>query len=587
MFSDISYSALLILLSTAIFFVSLFRKIGLSSILGYLCSGILLGPSVFGIVLNPESILHFAEFGVVLLLFLIGLELDSEKLIQMKKQILGAGLSQMLLSSFFLFFILFLFSNLDNKMYLIFAITLSLSSTALASQLLDENDLLASPLGRLGFSILLFQDLAVVFLLFLLNLQFQESVNQTSVWVNILSVILLIFPGKYVLNKLLYWITKNGNRDIITAFSLFIISLVSFLMHSAGLSSGLGAFLAGIFLANSQYRHQLETDIEPFKGLFLGLFFMAIGMSMNISLFIENWFFLFFITLGFMIFKSLIVAVIIKFYKYSWKKSYNIGITLSQGGEFGFIVVNQLLSFESIDKNFAQNINLIIGLSMFLTPILYRINRFFYREISQNKESKKGQDKEIFMDNQAEVIIAGFGRFSQIAGRIFLANNIPFVAIDKDIKQVNFINKFGNKIYYGDANRLDILRQAGIENAKVLIIGIDNPEDCIKISKMVLENYPETHIITRAKDRKYAYKLQSLEKIVVIRELFESGLEVALNSLRFLGYSDSQALGKIDSYRNFDNRSILESIQYQDDEDKLVEFAKKKRQELKKLYSED
>ena len=579
---DIGVSSFLILLFSAVFSVSFFRKLGLSPILGYLFAGVLLGPFVFKVILKPDDILHFAEFGVVMLLFVIGLELKPEKLIQMRNQIFGAGLSQ--LSLCFLGFFLFLYSfmQFDLNITIILAITLSLSSTALASQLLEENGILASALGRLGFAILLFQDLAVIFLLLLVNLHSKTDQTQVPLWIALLTVCLLIFPGRFLLNKTLYWVAKYGSREIMTAFALLIIFSVAFLMQAVGLSTGLGAFLAGIFLANSQYRHQLETDIEPFKGMLLGLFFMAVGMSMNLELLFERPIYLLSLTLLLMVFKSSVICFIVRYYKYSWKKSVRMAIALSQGGEFGFVVMSQLLSFEIISRSFTEKVNLIIALSMLCTPIFYMINVKIGKILSSNQKEDKTEDDTSF--GESEVIIAGFGRFSQMAGRIFLANNIPFIAIDKNIKHVNYVNKFGNNIVYGDATRLDILQQAGIQKAKILIIGIDDALKTLKLASMILENYPNVKVIARAKDRQYAYKLHALGNLVVVRELFEGGLEAALNGLIHLGYSDGQALEKIDTYRKYDQQVILESVQYKDDEDKLIELAKKRKKELEELY---
>lgn len=574
-------------LAAAVVAVPLFRKIKLGAILGYLVAGVCLGPAGFNFISHPESILHFSEIGVVLLLFVIGLELDPEKLWSMRKHIAGLGLGQLLISALGVFVVALALLGEFNAAIVI-GLALGLSSTAFAVQLMTETGIIASPSGRRGFSILLLQDLAVIPILFLVGTLSSAGADHSVAWYwSVLAVIALLVLGKFALNPILKLVSRYGSRESMTAASLLIVVGAASLMYEAGLSMGMGAFIAGIMLANSSFRHQLESDIEPFKGITLGLFFMAIGMSLNLTLFFENPLLILLLALALMTMKTAVIMVLMRLSKVEWRQGLKVGLMLSQGGEFAFVVMAQANVGGVLDANVAGQVNLIVGFSMALTsPLLMILERWLTP--STNTSTKDTHSEETpSIDEHPEVVILGFGRFGQATGRILAAKHIPFVAIDVDAEHIDFVKRFGNQVHYGDATRLDVLRAAGIEYARVALVAIDGVEDAENVVKLIRHHFPKVEVVARAHNRSSYWALRAANADHVIRELFSGGLEAANQTLVSIGYSTGDAARVVEDFKTHDLEILEKTFGDRGNIDKLIEEGRKGRADLERLFNQD
>ena len=570
-------------LLAAVITVPLFKRLGLGSILGYLFAGIVLGPHALGIIEDPESVLHFAEYGVILLLFVIGLELAPEKLWSMRNHIVVLGGSQVLLTGLVIGFGMVMLVALPLAFVL--GLTLALSSTALAIQLMSEERILASPLGRKGFSILLLQDLAVIPILIAVSvLAPGASGASTPAWyVTILALVGVIAFGRFGLSELLAAVARSNNREVMTAASLLIVIGVAVLINAVGLSMGLGAFLAGIMLANSDYRHQLESDIEPFKGMLLGLFFIAIGMTLNLELLWASPLRFVVLALGLVFVKTVIITAILRWRHVSLKEGIQLGLILSQGGEFAFVVLSQGQQAMLFDAALAEQLTLIVGLSMAFTSPLVTL----YRRIGRSRSVEQPDQDGYWDSHQPEVIIAGFGRFGQIIGRLLRARHIPFTAMDKDSAHVEFVKQFGNRLFYGDLTRIDLLRSAGIKHAKILVVAVNDVAQSLAIIDHAREQNSRIKIIARAVDRFHAYELYKRKVESVVRETFASSLEAATETLEQLGYTEGQALEVAKRFRLHDEELLERSAQHMEDMEELRNIARQGRRELELLFEED
>ena len=570
-------------LLAAVITVPLFKRLGLGSILGYLFAGIVLGPHALGIIEDPASVLHFAEYGVILLLFVIGLELAPEKLWSMRNHIVVLGGSQVLLTGLVIGFGMVMLVALPLAFVL--GLTLALSSTALAIQLMSEERILASPLGRKGFSILLLQDLAVIPILIAVSvLAPGASGASTPAWyVTILALVGVIAFGRFGLSELLAAVARSNNREVMTAASLLIVIGVAVLMNAVGLSMGLGAFLAGIMLANSDYRHQLESDIEPFKGMLLGLFFIAIGMTLNLELLWASPLRFVVLALGLVFVKTVIITAILRWRHVSLKEGIQLGLMLSQGGEFAFVVLSQGQQAMLFDAALAEQLTLIVGLSMAFTSPLVTL----YRRIGRSRSVEQPDQDGYWDSHQPEVIIAGFGRFGQIIGRLLRARHIPFTAMDKDSAHVEFVKQFGNRLFYGDLTRIDLLRSAGIKHAKILVVAVNDVAQSLAIIDHAREQNSRIKIIARAVDRFHAYELYKRKVESVVRETFASSLEAATETLEQLGYTEGQALEVAKRFRLHDEELLERSAQHMEDMEELRNIARQGRRELELLFEED
>jgi CPA2 family monovalent cation:H+ antiporter-2 len=571
-------------LIAAVIAVPLFKRLGLGSILGYLFAGIVLGPHALGLVADPEQVLHFAEYGVILLLFIIGLELAPEKLWNMRGEIAFIGGSQLLVSALLLSPFFFLLLS-DLALSVVLGLTLGLSSTAFAIQLMSEEHILASPLGRKGFSILLLQDLAVIPILVLVGLLASGADDgHGAPWYLALAAVLAVLGfSRYGLNTVLGIVANTRNREVMTAASLLIVIGVAVLMDQVGLSMGLGAFLAGIMLANSDYRHQLESDIEPFKGILLGLFFIAVGMTLNLELLINNPLVMLAAAVLLIAIKALVIVAILRWARVSWKEGFQLGLMLSQGGEFAFVILSQANQMGLIAMQFSEQITLVVGLSMALTsPLVVAQRKMFHCRSERQPDQDAHWD-----DHEPEVIIAGFGRFGQVVGRMLTSQHIPFTAMDKDPAHVEFVKKFGNRLFFGDLTRLDIMLAAGIKQARTLVVAVDDIEESLEIVDQARAQNPDIRIVARAIDRFHAYELFARDVDNVIRETFPSAMEAATSTLLNLGYTDGQALQVADRFRKYDEALLQKSVEHKDDMEELLTIAREGRKELEQLFEED
>jgi len=572
-----------IFLTATVIAVPIFKKFKLGAILGYLVAGLVIGPQVMNWVNDPQTILHFAELGVVLLLFVIGLELQPEKLWRMRNQIIFTGGGQLLVSALVIALILRFALDFSVSISLIIGLSLALSSTAFAVQLMTEHRILKSPIGQQGFSILLMQDLAVIPILLLVeNLSPTNNHSSPSWWISVLAIVAVLAVGRYLTNPFLRLVSKYGSEEVMTAAALLIVMATAVGMQEAGLTMGMGAFVAGILLANSSFRHQLETEIEPFKGLLLGLFFMAIGMNLDLSLLVDKPLFILSASVILVLLKTTIIFSILKLAKQRKTDAMRIGLMLSQGGEFAFVVMAQASNNGLLPVQISGEVTLIVGISMALTAPLVILHSLWFT----SKDCPAVYDTKSDF-NEPEVLIAGFGRFGQVSGRILAANNIPFTALDKDAEHIEFVRQFGNKVFFGDACRLDLLVAAGIEHAKVILVAVDDEDDALKIAELVRKHFPNVKVIARARNRYTAVKLYNLGIQTNVREVFAGGLEAANMLLQAYGLSEAEAKGLIDIFAAHD-KSLLESTMMQNmDFDQLIAISKQGRQELQNLFEED
>ncbi|OLO10277.1 potassium transporter [Chromohalobacter japonicus] len=583
-----------VLLGAVIIAVPLFQRLGLGSILGYLAVGLLLGPSVLGFIAEPEEVLHFSEFGVVMLLFLIGLEMQPSRLWGMRKQLFGLGLLQ-LLGCGVLLTPIGLALGLTWELAMLLGLILALSSTAFALQLLNEQHRLATPHGQTAFSILLFQDLAVIPLLALLPLFAGDLSGQDSaVWLDIGKAVGMVLAaivfGRLIFPRVLALIARSGVHEVFTAAALFLVLIMALVMEWAGLSMALGAFLGGVMLADTVYRHELEANIEPFKGILLGLFFIAVGMSVDLALVFDNVWWVLGISLGLLVAKLAVITLVGMAARLPRQEIPRLATVIAQGGEFDFVLLSAAVSAGVFDQRIASLCIAAVTLSMALTPFLYRGGNW----LAVRMRESRPYDKD-FGDETPPVLIAGLGRFGQMVARVLKLQGISFTALDPNITQVEFIRRFGSRIYYADAARLDVLRSAGLAQAKLLVIAVDDEEAALTIARMVRNHYPQIKIFARARNRHHTWQLMEIGVDSVVRETFASSMEMSVEVLKGLGYPGSNALEAVRTFRDFDNQLLATSYVHRHDletlrkteHEAIAEFQALFQQELKQRRSKE
>ena len=572
-------------LAPAAIAVPLFKKLGLGAILGYLTAGVVIGPELLGLIDDPEKVLHFSEIGVILLLFVIGLELEPAKLWAMRMQVALLGGGQLLITALLAFLVLHWFFEVAQGTALIIALAVSLSSTAFAIQLMADKGMLGSEDGRRGFSILLFQDLAVVPILFVVQALAPDTPSNgaSTWWFAPAAVLGLIAFARYLVNPALNFMSRYGGPEIMTVVALLIVMGSAVLMDVAGLSMGLGAFMAGMMLANSTFRHQLEADVEPFKGLSLGLFFISIGMTLDLGLLAQASSTVFAGTLALMFFKAVVVAGLVMLAQVPFPRALMLGLMLSQGGEFGFVIMAQSVSQEILSAQTAGLVNLIVGISMALTtPAVLLAEKFAKQKAKQAPEQTLS-----FEHKKPEVIILGFGRFGQVTGRILAANHIAFTALDKDADHIEFVKKFGSRVFFGDAARRDVMEAAGIAHARTVVVAIDEPQIAQNVVEYVHHKYPHITLIARAHNRNDYIKLKASGAKIIIREVFAGALDAATQTLIALGFSDSQALHAANVFQVHDQKILDQQAKASEDPEKIIEIGLNGRQELETLFQKD
>lgn len=577
-----------IFLGAALLLVPLGKRFGLATVLGYLLTGILLGPYVLKIENDTESIMQLAEYGVIMLMFLIGLELRPQRLWQLRRAIFVMGSLQMGATALVFMAFSWLVLGLSINASLIVGFGLAISSTAFVLQLLAEKKQLVSTHGRQSFAILLFQDMAIIPLLALLPLL--SGMDGAHHGIAYLAAVVATFSGlflfsRYIMRPFFRFVAKSGASELLTAIALFIVLGVVQLMNLLEISTTLGAFLTGVLLADSEYRHELEASVQPFKGLLLGLFFMTVGMSVQLNLLTDMPWIIISGALGLVLVKFLILAVIGHFSGYRWSTSIRLGVALAQGGEFAFVLFSSATQYQILDKAIADPLTLIVTVSMILTPLAFFVLEK-WGEPFFNKHATSPKFDQI-PDHQHTVIIAGFGRIGQIVGRLLRMHNIEFTAVDKNINQVNFVRKFGNAVYYGDPKNPEILRASGIANAKLFILALDQVDDAIQLAKYVKRTYPHIKILARARDRQHVYRLREAGVEHIWRETYLSALGMSYEALISLGIAPKQAYDDIEIFRNYDEALLRRQQTIYTDEKQLMETNRAAMVELESLFDSD
>jgi monovalent cation:proton antiporter-2 (CPA2) family protein len=580
----------IIFLIAAVIAVPLSRRFGLGSILGYLIAGIIIGPWGLGLIQRIDATLHFAELGVVLLLFIIGLELQPTRLWVLRKSLFGLGSLQMALTALAIGAIAYEL-GLSWQTAAIIGLSLSLSSTAFALQLLGEKNQLLTPYGRSAFAILLFQDLLVIPVLALMPLLAPQGNAQTEpdyLWgiARFAAIILVVIAGgHYLVRPLLRQVAKARIPELFSAASLLVVLGTAALMHGAGLSMALGAFLAGVLLADSEFRHELEASIEPFKGLLLGLFFISVGMSVDLDLVLEKPLLIFALTLSLLLIKSAILFGIGKLNRYTTASALSLGIIISQGGEFAFVILAQANLLGIVDKGLSAMLVVVVALSMASTPLLVALQERWLSRRSAQEEPARPFDA--IEDDNPKVIIAGFGRFGQIVARILSMKGIRFTALEANFEQVDFVRKFGNKVYFGDASRLDLLRAAHADKAQLIVLAIVNADASLRTAEIVKKHFPNLKIFARARNRQHVYKLMDIGVDYVIRETILSSIELANQVLQGLGFNNEEARKIADAFREYDEELVKKQHAIYQDEEQMIATAKRAALELKGLFEQD
>ena len=578
----------LMYLSAAVLAVPLAKALGLGSIIGYLAAGIAIGPWGLGLVSNVQDILHFAEFGVVLMLFLVGLELQPSRLWAMRRPIFGTGSAQVLGCAAVLFAAGWL-AGLPWRISLVAALGLALSSTAIALQVLAERNLMRTSSGQAGFSILLFQDVAAIPILALLPLLGAaagagDEHSAGEVLLEALKIVgvigAIVLGGRLLLRPLLRWIAKSRTPEIFTAASLLLVVGIAYLMVMVGLSMALGAFLAGVLLADSEYRSELEADIEPFKGLLLGLFFIAVGMSIDFGVLMRSPWLMAGILLGFLALKAVVIYTLAKVAGVPYQERPVFTLLLAQGGEFAFVVFQAAAGAQVFSAETASLLIGAVALSMLISPLLLvLVDRALLRRYAQLKTAAPPA-QEISEPQEAPVIIAGFGRYGQIVARVMLAQGIPTTVLDHSVEILEIARAFGYRVFYGDATRLDLLRIAGAEHARVLVVAVDDPEQSLKIVTLARKHFPQLQVVARARDLTHWNALRDLGVTLVQRELFESSLASARTVLELMGQSPTLAQEMTRRFREHNIALADRMYPHHKDRAKMVAVAREGRAQL-------
>lgn len=571
-----------IFLAAAVIAVPLSRRLGLGSVLGYLGAGLVIGPWGLRLINDVDSILRFSEFGVVLLLFLIGLELRPERLWRLRASVFGLGGAQVALSTAAIAGLAAALGIAPGAA-LVAGFGLALSSTAFVLQMLSERKELGTREGRYAFAILLFQDLAVIPFLALVPLLATDGLAPPSAGpaLHALGVIAaVVVVGRYTLRPLLRLLAGTGVPELFTAAALLVVVGTALLMEAVGLSMSLGAFLAGVLLADSEYRHELQAALEPFKGLLLGLFFIAVGMSVNLDLLRQQPLTVLGLVAGLILVKAAILYGLGRTAKLPPDAARALATGVSQGGEFGFVLFGVAAAAGLIDLSLHQLLLVVVTLSMALTPPLYALQARF-------RAPPAGPPFDTIDAPQAPVIIAGFGPFGQIVGRLLRVRKIRFTVLEKNVQQVDIVRRFGNKIYYGDAARLDLLRAAHAHSAQILVITIASPRISLEIAESVRRHFPHLRIFAVANDRNHALRLMDLDIKDVIRRAYFSSLEMSRQLLIALGEPPAAAEHAVETFRRHDEATLLKQQAVYRDEQQMIQSSQDAARELELLFETD
>jgi monovalent cation:proton antiporter-2 (CPA2) family protein len=602
--SGFFYQAL-IYLSAAVISVPVAKRLGLGSVLGYLIAGIIIGPFVLQLVGEEgQDVMHFAEFGVVMMLFLIGLELQPSLLWKLRGPVLGVGGLQVGLTALAVMALGIIF-GLTWQMGLAIGLILAMSSTAIVMQTLTEKGLLKTSGGQYSFSVLLFQDIAVIPILALLPvLAFSPQVQTGSgephpatvnwlegipIWGQTLAVLgvvtTIVFAGRFFITPVFRFIARTKLREIFTAAALLLVVGVAVLMSKIGLSPALGTFLAGVVLAQSEFRHELESDIEPFKGLLLGLFFIAVGASVDFRLIGENPLMITELVLALILVKFLVLFVIGRIFRMGLDHNLLFAFALAQGGEFAFVLFSFAVQNNVLSTDVANPLIAAVAVSMAITPLIMLINEKLIQPRFGTLEQEKREDDQ--MEEKNPVIIAGFGRMGSIIGRFLRANNLQATFLDIDADNVDLLRKLGLKVFYGDASRADLLKAAGAHEAKLLIVAVDDPSKTLQIVETAKKHFPNLEILVRANSYQDAYELIDMEIGHVYRETFDTALRMGTDALTLMGYRAYQVNRAAHSFRKHNERFVREMALHRKDHNEWIRNLRQRIEDLEQIMTEE
>jgi glutathione-regulated potassium-efflux system ancillary protein KefC/glutathione-regulated potassium-efflux system protein KefB len=580
-----------IYLLAAIIAVPLSRKLGLGAVLGYLGAGMVIGPWGLKLVEDVETMLHVSEFGVILLLFIIGLELQPSRLWVLRRQVFGLGSAQVGSAALVLGGIAWGL-GLPWQAALVAGMGLAMSSTAFVLQTLAERKELTTRQGRESFAILLFQDLSVIPLLaalpFLAASLGQGGGGHGGSWMDALKAVAiiaaLVVSSRFLIRPLFRAVATLGGREIFTATALFIVVGVTLLMEVAGLTASLGAFLAGMLLADSEYRHELEADIEPFKGLLMGLFFIAVGMSANLGLLAQKPLLVAAIVFAMVAIKFALLLAIGRIAGNRAASARKLGLALAQGGEFAFVLFGTASSSGLFPAATADLLVVAVTVSMLLAPLLFVLDD---RVLTPWLDRTEDRPFDSIEPQTGHVVVAGYGRVGQIVTRVLSLKNIPFVALEKDADQVDTVRRFGGKLYFGDATRLELLTAANTGSARLFVLAIDDPADSIKCAELVRHHFPALPVVARARNRLHAHRLADLGITRFYRETWHTSLEMAQQALLQLRIPPSEAAMAVARFRDHDLALLKRQRAVYQDESKLIQTSREASTELLSLYEAD
>jgi monovalent cation:proton antiporter-2 (CPA2) family protein len=568
----------LVYLTAGVIAVPLFRRLGLGSVLGYLIAGGVIGPWCLRLISDPATVLQFSEFGVVLLLFLIGLELNAQRVWALRRAIFGLGGVQVAAT---IAAVTAIAAALGQPLAvgIVAGMGIAMSSTAIGLATLAEKNLLQTPGGQASFAVLLFQDLAVIPLLLVVAVLAGEGTSFS--WWDLAKALgliaLLIAAGRFLVRPVLRYVAEARLREVFVGFSLLVVIGTAMLMESAGLSMALGAFLAGVMLADSEYRHELELDIEPFKGLLLGLFFIAVGMSIDLGLFVRVPHVVLGLALGIVALKMAILFPSAQLFGYCNRADAGVfAVALSQAGEFAFVLFSAATPI--LPPQTAAVLNAAVAVSMLTTPFLFMA---YERLLSPRKDAARAPDA---IRESNAVIVAGFGRFGQVVARVLRGLGIDATIIDHDPGQIETVRRFGWKAYYGDATRMDLLEAAGAARARLLLVAIDDAAGAMQTVRRVRSRFPQLQVVVRARSRTDAYEYAEMG-ISAVREVFGSALDAAGRALGVLGYSESEVARIVQRFREYDEAQIPQAAPHRNDLKTLIELQQQGRRDIERLLA--
>lgn len=591
-----------IYLAAAIIAVPIAKRLGLGSVLGYLLAGVFIGPFVLGVVGDQTEVMHFAEFGVVMMLFLVGLELQPSRLWKLRHSIIGLGGLQVLMTAALIMAVCYWTFSLKWQTSLAIGFMLALSSTAIVLQTLAEKGWIKQDGGQNAFSVLLFQDIAVIPILALLPLlAFQDTtliagatsqnhnlIEAFPAWAQAsiaLSVIaLIIVAGKYISAPVFRYIADTRLSEVFTIFALFLVISIALVMQKIGLSPALGTFLAGVVLAESDFRHELEADIEPFKGLLLGLFFITVGASIDFAFLLDTFALVITLVAALVIIKAAVLFCLAHIFKMQSTQKLLFSLALAQGGEFAFVLVSVTGNLQILNTEQVKLVTLVVAISMLLAPLLLLA---YEKYVTGINEATRDYDSAEDIASTKNVIVAGYGRFGQVIGRLLRAQGYHLSILDHSPSQVDLVRKFGDQAFYGDAARKNLLEAAGAKDAQLLVIAVDEPDKTLEIIELAQKHYPHLKIVTRAIDRRHAYQIRQLGVTACKRETFDSSISLGVEALKLLGESTENATRAGEIFRQHDENALISLAEVWGDDHVYGAAVKQSMQDLIQVLNQD